>query len=84
MENTKWVLKERPIGLVKDSFVEDKVMTSYNGSEAIILRIFSIGDQNALKVASDVKDFSRTISDKLPEGISIEAFRDFTFYLKTS
>ena len=48
-----------------------------------MLRIFTVGNQNALEVSEAVRDFATEIQSTLPEGIHIEPFRDFTFYLKS-
>ena len=71
------------LGTVVDGFSETKITSLFNGQRSIMLRIFSIGDQSALEVSEDVRKFASSIQSTLPEGIHIEPFRDFTFYLKS-
>jgi multidrug efflux pump subunit AcrB len=41
-----------------------------------------VGDESALDVSARVQEFAKTINKDLPTGIQVEAFRDFTYYLK--
>lgn len=76
------VVRVSDIANVEDSFVDDPLFTEFNGKRAVLLRIFAVGDQSALDVADRVQKFASTIDARLPNGIEVEAFRDFTFYLK--
>ena len=71
------------IATVIDGFSDTEIKSLFNGKEAILLRIFAVGNQSALEVSEAVRDFADSIKLTLPEGIEIEAFRDFTFYLKS-
>ncbi|MDP4610954.1 MAG: efflux RND transporter permease subunit [Opitutales bacterium] len=72
----------RDVATVDDGFVDDPLVTEFNGKRAVLLRIFAVGDQSALDVSAQVQAFAKTIDDQLPNGIEVEAFRDFTYYLK--
>ncbi|MGJ8638057.1 MAG: efflux RND transporter permease subunit [Opitutaceae bacterium] len=76
------VVRIGDLATVNDGFVDDPLITEFNGKRAVLLRIFAVGDQSALEVSARVQDFAQTIDNQLPEGIDVEAFRDFTFYLK--
>ena len=80
--NDGTVVRIRDLAEVDDGFVDDPLITEFNGKRAVLLRIFAVGDQSALEVSDRVQAFAKTIDSQLPEGIDIEAFRDFTFYLK--
>lgn len=67
---------------VNDGFVDDPLFTRFNGERAVVLQIFAVGDQSALEVADDVKRLTGEIEQGLPDGVRLEAFRDFTYYLK--
>ncbi|MFP4157121.1 MAG: efflux RND transporter permease subunit [Opitutales bacterium] len=67
---------------VDDGFVDDPLETIYNGERAVLLRIYALGDESALDVAERVRAFAGEIQQELPGGLRVEAFRDFTFYLK--
>lgn len=67
---------------VDDGFVDDYLATEFNGQPAIVLQVFAVGDQSVLKIAEDVKQFAKDMQPKLPEGVSITTFRDWSYYLK--
>ena len=76
------VVRLSDIATIDDGFVDDPLVTEFNGKRAVLLRIFAVGDESALDVAGRVQAFAKEINGDLPEGIQVEAFRDFTFYLK--
>ena len=76
------VVRVRDLATVEDGFVDDPLITEFNGQRAVLLRIFAVGDESALDVSARVQKFAKTINHDLPEGIQVEAFRDFTYYLK--
>lgn len=76
------VLEISDLGTVSDGFNENKIISKFNGKDAVVLRIFATENQSALKVSKDVRAFAESIRSTLPNGVEIEPFRDFTFYLK--
>ena len=76
------VVRVRDLATVEDGFVDDPLITEFNGQRAVLLRIYAVGDESALDVSSRVQAFAKTINNDLPEGIQVEVFRDFTYYLK--
>lgn len=70
------------VATVEDGFVDDPLITEFNGQRAVLLRIFAVGEQSALDVSARVREFAEEIQNELPAGIQIEPFRDFTYYLK--
>lgn len=77
------IVRISDLGTVSDGFSDTKITSLFNGQRSIMLRIFAVGNQNALEVSEDVREFASSIKSTLPEGIHIEPFRDFTFYLKS-
>ncbi len=77
------IIRIKDLGVVNDGFGDTEIKSLFNGEDCIILRVFAVGDQSALKVSEDVRAFAKEIKGNLPDGIQIEAFRDFTFYLKS-
>ncbi len=76
------VVRVRDLASVDDGFVDDPLITEFNGKRAVLLRIFAVGDESALDISERVHAFADKINHDLPEGIQVEAFRDFTYYLK--
>ncbi len=67
---------------IDDGFVDTPLISTFNDKRAVMLRVFAVGDQNTLDVAKSVRAFADAFEARLPAGIEVEAFRDFTFYLK--
>ncbi len=76
------VIRIGDVAEVVDGFVDDPLITEFNGERAVVLRVFSVGDQSALEVADRVRAFAAELERELPPGITLKPFRDFTFYLK--
>lgn len=76
------VVRLRDLATVDDGFVDDPLITEFNGQRAVLLRVFAVGDESALDVSARVLAFAETMDQELPPGIRVEAFRDFTYYLK--
>jgi multidrug efflux pump subunit AcrB len=76
------VVRVRDLASVEDGFVDDPLVTEFNGQRAVLLRIYAVGDESALDVSGRVQNFAQTINADLPAGIHVEAFRDLTYYLK--
>lgn len=76
------VLRINDLASVDDGFVDDPLITEFNRQRAVLLRIYAVGDESALDIADRVQRFAQTIDNDLPPGIQVEAFRDFTYYLK--
>ena len=70
------------IAEIDDGFTDDTLVTLYNDQRAVVLNIYAVGEQNVLDIATEVKAFVAKEKEKLPASVSIEAFRDFSFYLK--
>lgn len=76
------VVRLGDVASIDDGFVDDPLITEYNGHRAVALQIFAVGDQNALDVSDRVRQFADEFVKELPAGIEIEPFRDLTYYLK--
>ncbi|MEE2988755.1 MAG: efflux RND transporter permease subunit [Verrucomicrobiota bacterium] len=76
------VVRVRDLATVEDGFVDDPLITEFNGQRAVLLRVYAVGDESALDVSSRVQAFAKTINNDLPHGVQVEVFRDFTYYLK--
>ncbi|MEM8867082.1 MAG: efflux RND transporter permease subunit [Verrucomicrobiota bacterium] len=70
------------IAEVIDGYVDDPLITEFNGNRAVLLNVYAVGNQSALELSSQVQRFAEEIAVFLPAGIEVEPFRDFTYYLK--
>jgi multidrug efflux pump subunit AcrB len=64
------------IATIKDDFDETPIITKFNGRPALTVEVYRIGDQNAITVAAAVRRYIAEKSALLPEGITLETWRD--------
>ncbi|MFU8878299.1 MAG: efflux RND transporter permease subunit, partial [Wenzhouxiangellaceae bacterium] len=67
---------------IKDGFVERDRYARHNGRPTVAIRVLSVGEQDALAAARDVRDFIMQRSQTLPDGVSVEWWGDSSFYLQ--
>lgn len=70
------------ISKISDGFADVDLFQSFNGKPAILVRVFRVGDQNALEVASAVKNYVNDAAKTLPSGVEIGTFSDESVLLK--
>jgi len=66
----------KDIAKINDGFDENHLNNLFNGKPAVILDIFRTGDQSAITVAAKVRNFIDETRPTLPEGMSIDYWRD--------
>lgn len=69
------------VATVNDGFIDETLVTTFNGKPSAELTVFEVGDQNPLVIAEQVNDFIADYQAELPPGITIESWRNFTHYL---
>ncbi len=70
------------VATVVDGFEDTAISGSLNELPKVGLRIYRVGDQNALVVAKAVKDYVARTAPKLPEGITMVAWNDTSLLLE--
>jgi multidrug efflux pump subunit AcrB len=71
------------IAVIREGFADVDLFASFDGKPAIIINVFRVADQSALKVAAGVKEFVAQRGPTLPEGLKIEAYNDYAKILKS-
>ena len=66
------------IAEIKDGYAETDVEAAYNGKPAMMLSVYSIGDQSPTEVATAVKRYVEDRADSLPPGIALSVNRDLS------
>ncbi len=61
---------------ISDGFVEDQLDQTFNNLSSIEIDVFRRGDESAIKVANQVKDYLATVQSDLPAGIRVGYWRD--------
>lgn len=73
-DGTRLTLGE--IATIRDGFEEEAKHTLFNGQPAVMVEVFRTGQQNAIEVASAVRDYVAVKNSQLPSGVSLHHWRD--------
>ncbi len=71
------------IATIDDGFEEKSLITTFNGTPAIMVQVRRVGEQSALKVAQQTKEYMAEFRENLPSGVTIDYWDDDSSYLKT-
>jgi multidrug efflux pump subunit AcrB len=66
------------IAKVTDAFVESDEASYFNGEPAAMIRVFRIGDQTPIEVAEAVKKYREELEDRLPPGVEVSIWQDWS------
>ena len=69
------------VATVIDGFEDEPLITRFNGKPAALVRVFEVGDQSVLEIAESVKQYVEQAATRLPEGVSLQVWRDSSVYL---
>ncbi len=64
------------IATINDGFTEDPLYSKFDGKNAAFINIARVGDQNAITVANEVKDYIKLRAETLPVGLKLSYWRD--------
>lgn len=70
------------IAEIIDGFVEQESWSRHNGKPAMAIRVLSVGEQDALEVAREVRDYVEQRARTLPSGVSVDWWADSSYYLE--
>ena len=68
---------------LKEGFADVDLYAGFDGKPALIINVYRVADQNALKVAAAVKEYLSEIKPGLPDGISVGIYNDWSKILKS-
>jgi multidrug efflux pump subunit AcrB len=63
---------------IRETFVETDQSSLYDGEPAVMVKVFRTGDQTPIQVADDVKAQVELLSERLPAGVSIDTWLDWS------
>ncbi len=70
------------IATIRDGFEEDPIDTRFNGTPAILINVFRVGNEDTIKIADTVKKYIGEVAlDTIPSGVSLEIWKDDSSYL---
>jgi multidrug efflux pump subunit AcrB len=70
------------IARVVDGFEDTDQKAEFDGKPAVMVRVFRVGDQDAIEIAAAVKAYVERTRPLLPEGIELVVWRDDTEALR--
>ncbi|MDH3197517.1 MAG: efflux RND transporter permease subunit [Candidatus Krumholzibacteria bacterium] len=71
------------VARVVDGFAETDQSARFTGEPATAVRVFRVGDQNPLDIAKKVKQYVAGAQARVPEGITLTPFNDYSRILKS-
>ncbi len=89
-EFEKLVLFTRPDGTrltvgdvatVVDGFADTDQWSRFNGKPGVLVKVFRVGDQSAIEVADAVKQWVAEAQGRMPEGVSLTTWLDYSKFL---
>ena len=76
------IIRVGDVATIVDGFTVDPLVTRFNGKPAAMIRVFEVGNQNPLNISRQIRSYVAEKKLLLPEGVQIEAWRDFSIYLR--
>ena len=70
------------IATVDDGFVDGSGFTTFNGKYSLGINVFAMGKQDIIDTARVTREYAAQKSGQLPDGVTLEAWSDITYYLK--
>lgn len=81
LEGTRVLLRD--VAEVVDGFVDDPVITTFNGKPAALVLVREVGRENPLTISEQVNDYIEGArATWLPESISLDTWGDSSYYLR--
>ncbi len=66
----------RDVVNVVDGFAENDMASRFDGKPSVLVQVFRVGDENALTLASAVKEYIKKRQSSLPPGILLTPWQD--------
>jgi multidrug efflux pump subunit AcrB len=76
------VLRVRDVAEVTDGFEDRPFYARHNGEPAAAIRVVGVGNQDALAISEQVRDYLGERRASLPNGISLDYWADISYYLQ--
>jgi multidrug efflux pump subunit AcrB len=70
------------VARVVDGFAETDQSARFSGEPAVGIRVYRVGDQSALDIAAKVKEFTKEAQNRMPAGVTLTAWNDFSRILQ--
>lgn len=71
------------VATINDGFVESEFQLLFDGKHSIGMQISSVGNQNALDISAQVREYVEVKKKELPPNVGIDAWLDISYYLNS-
>jgi multidrug efflux pump subunit AcrB len=71
------------VATVVDGFADTDQSARFSGKPAVSIRVYRVGDQNALEIAQKVKDYVAEAQGRMPAGVTLTTWNDFSRILQS-
>ncbi|MFT5208724.1 MAG: multidrug efflux pump subunit AcrB [Flavobacterium sp.] len=71
------------IATITDGFEEVEGYLLFDNATSVGMQVFAVGNQNALNIAEEIKNYVAERRLTLPDKVSIDSWLDLSFYLET-
>lgn len=70
------------VATIRDGFEEDLIDTRFDGKPSLLINVFRVGNEDTIKIAETVKKYVYEVAPAtLPEGVTLEIWKDDSLYL---
>jgi len=76
-------LKLGDVATVVDGFAETDQTARFDGSPAVLVQVYRVGDQSALEVADKVKAYVADAQPRMPGDVQLTTWQDYTTVLRS-
>ena len=76
------IVRVGDVATVIDGFEEESITTRFNGDHAAIIGVSRVGDQNAIEIATKVREYIDAQQDQLPVGMTLTYWDDDSVTIK--
>ncbi len=78
------VIRLGDVAKINDGFVKYNAKGYFDGDYSVGIAVFAVGNQDINEIAKQAKAFIEPKKNTLPEGVSLTAWGDITYYLSAS
>ncbi len=71
------------VARVVDGFAETDQSARFSGDPAVDIRVYRVGDQDALEISRKVKEYVKAARSRLPGGVSLTTWNDYSRILQS-
>lgn len=69
------------IAEIHDGFVDLPILSRFNGLPSVMIEVYRLGNQDALEISQQVKNYLAKAQTRMPPGVTIEYWRDRSKYI---